>query len=66
MDGLVFLLVAFVLIVVGCGVVLLRAREPKGDAHGIKEFQGQMRALSPDARKVVTPQAPDAPEPDEG
>jgi hypothetical protein len=59
MDGLVFLLIAFVLIVLGSAFVVLRAREPKGDHHGIKEFQGQMRALAPESRKVVTPQQAD-------
>ena len=47
MDALVFLLVAFGLIAVGTTVVLLRAREPKGEYRGIKSFRREMQALAP-------------------
>jgi hypothetical protein len=47
MDALLFLLVAFGLIAVGTTVVLVRAREPKGEYRGIKSFQREMQALTP-------------------
>jgi len=47
MDALLFLLVTFGLIAVGTTVVLLRAREPKGEYRGIKSFQREMQALAP-------------------
>ncbi len=47
MEALLFLLVAFVLIALGTTVVLLRAREPKDEYHGIKLFQKEMQALAP-------------------
>jgi hypothetical protein len=47
MDALLFLLVAFGLIAVGTTVVLVRAREPKGEYRGIKSFQREMQALAP-------------------
>jgi len=53
MHALVFLLGAAVLIALGSAVLLLRHRQPKGDHHGIKQFQKEMRALSPEARKDV-------------
>ena len=47
MDALLFLLVAFGLIAVGSTVVLVRAREPKGEYRGIKSFRREMQALAP-------------------
>jgi predicted dienelactone hydrolase len=47
MEALLFLLIAFVLIALGTTVVLLRAREPKGEYQGIKSFQKEMQALAP-------------------
>jgi hypothetical protein len=47
MDALLFLLVTFGLIAVGTTVVLVRAREPKGEYRGIKSFQREMQALAP-------------------
>jgi hypothetical protein len=47
MEALLFLLVAVVLIALGTTVVLLRAREPKGEYQGIKSFQKEMQALAP-------------------
>ena len=47
MDALLFLLVAFGLIAVGTTVVLVRAREPKGEYRGIKSFKREMQALAP-------------------
>jgi hypothetical protein len=48
MESLVFLLVMLGVIVVGTTVLLLRAREPKGEYRGITSFQREMRALAPD------------------
>jgi hypothetical protein len=47
MEALLFLLVAAGLIALGTSIVLLRAREPKGEYQGIKLFQKEMQALSP-------------------
>ena len=47
MESLVFLLVMLGVIVVGTAVLLLRAREPKGEYRGIKSFQREMQALAP-------------------
>ena len=51
MESLVFLLVMLGVIVVGTAVVLLRAREPKGEYRGIKSFQREMRALAPEGSR---------------
>ena len=47
MEALLFLLVAVGLIALGTTIVLLRAREPKGEYRGIKSFQKEMQALAP-------------------
>ena len=51
MESLVVLLVMLGVIVVGTAVVLLRAREPKGEYRGIKSFQREMRALAPEGSR---------------
>jgi len=51
MESLVFLLAMVGVIVVGTTVLLLRAREPKGEYRGIKSFQREMRALAPDGSR---------------
>ncbi len=48
MSGLVFLLVALALSVVGSVVLWLRHRTPSSITHGIDEFSREMRALAPD------------------
>lgn len=48
MNGLVFLLVAFVVSTAGSLVLWLRHRDPTSYDHGITEFQREMRALAPD------------------
>lgn len=57
MDSLLFLLAALLVIGIGSAVVALRHRTPRGDHHGIKEFQRNMRALSPEARRSVIDRA---------
>jgi hypothetical protein len=52
MESLVFLLVMLGVIVVGTSVLLLRAREPKGEYRGIKSFQREMRALAPEGART--------------
>ena len=52
MESLVFLLIMVGVIVVGTAVVLLRAREPKGEYRGIKSFQREMRALAPEGSRT--------------
>jgi len=54
MESLVFLLVMLGVIVVGTTVLLLRAREPKGEYRGIKSFQREMRALAPEGSRSGT------------
>ena len=61
MESLVFLLVMLGLIVVGTAIVLLRAREPKGEYRGIKSFQREMRALAPDGSRPMAVEGPDRP-----
>jgi hypothetical protein len=51
MESLVFLLVMVGVITVGTTVLLLRAREPKGEYRGIKSFQREMRALAPEGSR---------------
>jgi hypothetical protein len=49
-TGLVFLLIALVLSVLGSMVLWLRHRNPTSLDHGIDEFQREMRALAPPRR----------------
>jgi hypothetical protein len=51
MGAFAFLLIAAALIVVGVVVVLIRNYEPKRENSAMDEFQREMRALSPDARR---------------
>lgn len=53
MDSLLFLLAAGALIVLGTLVIVLRSREPQGHDSGIKQFQREMRALSPESRQTL-------------
>ena len=52
-ESLVFLLMMLGIIAIGTTVVVLRAREPKGEYRGIKSFQREMRALAPDGPRVA-------------
>jgi hypothetical protein len=52
-ESLVFLVMMLGLIVVGTTIVVLRAREPKGEYRGIKSFQREMQALAPDGARVT-------------
>ena len=61
MESLVFLLVMLGLIALGTAVVLLRAREPKGEYRGIKSFQREMRALAPEGSRSMAVEGPDRP-----
>ena len=61
MESLVFLLAMVGVIVVGTTVLLLRAREPKGEYRGIKSFQREMRALAPDGSRSMAVEGPDRP-----
>jgi len=49
MENIVFLLLALGLIAIGTAIVLIRAREPKGE-FAVKSFQKEMKALAPDGR----------------
>ena len=51
MESILFLLGAFVLVGLGTAVIALRAREPRGLDHSVKEFRREMQALSPESRK---------------
>ena len=46
MDSILFLLGALVLVTLGTAIIALRAREPRGLDHSVKEFRREMRALS--------------------
>ncbi len=50
MSGLVFLLMALLVSVIGLGVLWVRQRKPTSLDHGITDFQREMRALAPDER----------------
>ena len=52
MSALLFLLAALVLSAIGSAVVLMRGREPKGSETSVKAFEREMRALSPEARRL--------------
>jgi hypothetical protein len=51
MESILFLLGALVLVGLGTAVIALRAHEPRGLDHSVKEFRREMQALSPDTRK---------------
>ena len=51
MDSILFLLGALVLVTLGTAVIALRAREPRGLDHSVKEFRREMQALSPDSHR---------------
>ncbi len=53
MDALIFLAAVVAIIGLGTTVILLRNREPRREDRGIKDFQRQMKALSPEARRSV-------------
>jgi hypothetical protein len=53
MNNLLFLLGAFLLAAVGIVVLVVRAREPRGLDHGVREFQREMRALAPESRRTA-------------
>lgn len=48
MSGLVFLLIALGLSVVGSLVLWMRYRKPTSLEHGIRSFNKEMEALAPD------------------
>ena len=47
MSGLVFLLIAIAISVVGSMVLYARHRAPTSMEHGVTEFQREMKALAP-------------------
>jgi hypothetical protein len=52
-ESLVFLLMMLGIIVIGTTIVVLRAREPKGEYRGIKSFQREMQALAPEGARMA-------------
>jgi hypothetical protein len=46
-SGIVFLLIAIAISVVGSMVLYARHRAPTSMEHGVTEFQREMRALAP-------------------
>lgn len=55
MTGLVFLLVAVLISVLGSAILFLRHRDPTSLDHGVEEFQREMRALAPDNHPTRRP-----------
>jgi hypothetical protein len=55
MTGLVFLLVAVLISVLGSAILFLRHRDPTSLDHGVEEFQREMRALSPENNPMRRP-----------
>ena len=47
MNPIAFLLLAAVIIVVGCGILYLRSRTPSSLEAGIDNFRREMQALAP-------------------
>lgn len=52
MASLFYLGAVLAVIVVGSAVLALRAREPRGLDHTVREFQKEMSALSPEQRRT--------------
>ena len=67
MSALVFLAIAFVISMVGCGVLYLRSRQPTSLESGIDAFKREMSALSPDEppRQPAPRPRPQRPAPDQ-
>jgi hypothetical protein len=57
-SSLLFLLAAFALSALGTAAIVLRNRQPKSVDAGVKAFSREMRALSPESRRVVARTAP--------
>lgn len=55
MSGLVFLLAALALSVIGSLVLWLRHRQPTSLEQGIDDFSREMQALSPEAPPLPGP-----------
>jgi hypothetical protein len=54
-DALAFLVIPVAVMVLGTIVIAIRSREPKSDDIGIKSFQKEMKALSPDGTRKSGP-----------
>jgi hypothetical protein len=52
MSAILFLVAAVALSAVGSAIILLRGREPKGSETSVRAFEREMRALSPEARRL--------------
>ena len=57
MSSLLFLLAAFGLSALGTAAIVLRNRQPKSVDAGVKAFSREMKALSPESRRVVGPRS---------
>ena len=51
MGALIFLAIAVVISLVGCGVLYLRSRQPTSLESGIDAFKREMHALSPEEER---------------
>ena len=61
MNALVFLVIAVVLSVIGCGILWMRSRQPGSMEAHIRDFERELDALAPDRQR---PRAPRGDEPD--
>ncbi len=55
MSSVLFLLLALGLSALGTAVLVWRNRQPNRIETGINEFHREMRALSPESRRVIAP-----------
>jgi hypothetical protein len=68
MNALIFLGIAVVLSLVGCGILWMRSRQPGSMEAHIRDFERELNALAPGnprdrARPRPAPPAGDEPEP---
>ncbi len=63
MNALVFLGIAVVLSLIGCGVLWMRSRQPGSMEAHIRDFERELDALAPD--RQPGPRPPRGDEPDE-
>ena len=63
MNALVFLGIAVVLSLIGCGVLWMRSRQPGSMEAHIRDFERELDALAPD--RQPRPRTPRSDEPDQ-
>ena len=62
MNALVFLGIAVILSLIGCGVLWMRSRQPGSMEAHIRDFERELDALAPDRQPRPRPPRADEPE----